>query len=701
MLKPYYTYRILVSNYKRVQVERWNSLNQRLKQNDGEFRQNKLTPEVEVLLQITRRDELNDSDKSRDLGEALFDVLFDDLLCRDFVEFYNWVLYQEKQLLRVELNIDEQSMPEVASLPWEFMCLPQRSKLGIIKLATSPKLVFSRCQSQRMTPQSIQLNKNEKLKIALIISAPTDLGPIDHETVQRELENFASQEVRVKLLPVVNPANPDTIDKVLEQEPHIFHFIGHGRLQNENDRSSGQIAFVNELGIARWVNADYFSELLNRHRPGVVILQACESGMQIASKAFVGVASLVVQQSIPVVVAMQYEVSNSTANRFSRRFYEELAKGTPVDIAVQEGRLAIAHSPVEYKKRDFATPIIFMGVPDGYLFKWSDDNSTVRSVVEVASDLPPLSDDNNSRVRLDDKIASDPSLLTTFQFDIATIELKRSGLFGGSNKLTINRDRRLQAQYFSEDLGNEVTLEMVAIPGGTFTMGSSKTEADSSDNERPQHPVTVNPFFMGKYPITQAQWQAVAAFEQINRKLDPDPSYFKGSDRPVEQVLWYDAVEFCDRLAKATGRDYRLPSEAEWEYACRAGTTTPFHFGETIVPKLANYDGNHTYGAGYKGEYRKQTTNVGSFQVANVFGLYDMHGNVWEWCADSWHDNYENAPLDVSVWTDSNNKYRVLRGGSWVNNPRDCRSAFRNWFVPDSRNYNFGFRVVVSGARTL
>jgi formylglycine-generating enzyme required for sulfatase activity len=204
------------------------------------------------------------------------------------------------------------------------------------------------------------------------------------------------------------------------------------------------------------------------------------------------------------------------------------------------------------------------------------------------------------------------------------------------HRLMINRHRQ-KAKYFVEDLGDGVTLKMVAIPPGTFLMGSPEMEEGHSDDESPQHEVKVTSFFMGKYPVTQAQWQAVASLSQIKKKLTPNPSAFKGTDRPVEQVSWYDAVEFCNRLSQQTGRPYRLPSEAEWEYACRAGMTTPFHFGETITPKLANYNGNVTYGKGVKGEYREQTTPVGSFGVGNKFGLYDMHGNVSEWCADHWH----------------------------------------------------------------
>ncbi|WP_375495278.1 formylglycine-generating enzyme family protein [uncultured Nostoc sp.] len=274
--------------------------------------------------------------------------------------------------------------------------------------------------------------------------------------------------------------------------------------------------------------------------------------------------------------------------------------------------------------------------------------------------------------------------------------------------LTINRHPQ-EAQYFIEELGNGIQLEMVSISEGSLMMGAAKTEEESSDDERPQHQVTVSTFLIGKYPVTQEQWGAVAALPQINREFDSDPSRFKGANRPVEKVCWYDAVEFCDRLSQHTKRQYRLPSEAEWEYACRAGTTTPFHFGETMTSELANYDASKVYGAGVKGTYREETTPVGSFNAANTFGLYDMHGNVWEWCLDDWHGSYEGAPTDGSAWFDNDandDLYQkqgnaVLRGGSWINYPVDCRSAYRSNFTRDSHGGNFGFRVVCAAGRIL
>jgi len=288
--------------------------------------------------------------------------------------------------------------------------------------------------------------------------------------------------------------------------------------------------------------------------------------------------------------------------------------------------------------------------------------------------------------------------LQPFEFEVATIEPKQTDVL--ATELTINRSRQ-QARSFKEDLGNGVQLEMVAIPEGTFLMGSSEDEIGHEDFESPQHEVTIKAFFMGKYPVTQAQWKAVAALPQINQELDSNPSFFRDSNLPVENVSWYDAAEFCARLSQLTGKTYRLPSEAEWEYACRAGTTTPFHFGETITPELANYDCNYVYGTGYKGNNRSKTTPVGSFKVANAFGLYDMHGNVWEWCADHWLDNYEGRPLNKNIWLSSNeSSRRLLRGGSWNVNPAHCRSAFRYSLYPGNLNYGYfiGFRVVYTAA---
>jgi formylglycine-generating enzyme required for sulfatase activity len=256
--------------------------------------------------------------------------------------------------------------------------------------------------------------------------------------------------------------------------------------------------------------------------------------------------------------------------------------------------------------------------------------------------------------------------------------------------------RPLQVEGYREALGGGVALTMVTISAGSFRMGSPEDEPDRSDDEGPQHEVTLGSFFLAQTPITQAQWRAVAGWQKLGRDLEPDPSRFKGANRPVEQVSWFDALEFCRRLSQRTGQRYGLPSEAQWEYACRAGSTTPFHFGATLTPELANYDGNYCYGNGPKGTYREQTIDVASFP-ANGWGLHDMHGNVLEWCEDHWHESYNFAPGDDQPWlipAAADDELRLLRGGSWNNYPRLCRSAFRNHGRPVNADYGVGFRVV-------
>jgi formylglycine-generating enzyme required for sulfatase activity len=327
------------------------------------------------------------------------------------------------------------------------------------------------------------------------------------------------------------------------------------------------------------------------------------------------------------------------------------------------------------------------------------DQQAIKAIKRIARQVdiepPPRRETPSSSTSSRDvqpiPVPPSPPTVPTFQFEVVTVDAEGR---------EVNRRSR-EAQYFTEDLGRGHQLELVAIPGGKFQMGSPDDEERRDDDEIPQHWVTVKPFLLGKYAVTQAQWQAVAALPPVNIDLDSDPAVFKGANRPVERVNWHEAVEFCARLSQKTGREYRLPSEAEWEYACRAGTTTPFHFGPTLTTNLANYNGNYVYGSGPKGVYREQTTDVGSFPP-NAFGIYDMHGNVWEWCLDHWHDNYKGAPTDGSAWIEGgDSNRRLLRGGSWDSNPRSCRSANRNRDNPDYRFNDIGFRIVCGSAWTL
>jgi formylglycine-generating enzyme required for sulfatase activity len=256
-----------------------------------------------------------------------------------------------------------------------------------------------------------------------------------------------------------------------------------------------------------------------------------------------------------------------------------------------------------------------------------------------------------------------PAQLDTYSFQTVTVD---------RNGREISRETK-RARYFTVELGAGVTLEMVEIPGGSFMMGSPPTEANRGSDEGPRHLVNVGSFFMGNLKVTQKQWMAL---------MGSNPSYFIGDDNPVDNVSWNDAQEFLAALNRRLGLQdkdrryqYRLPSEAEWEYAARAGTDTPFAFGERIPPQIADYN---------------------SLAIANAFGLFNMHSHP-EWCEDVYHKDYNGAPTDGSAWLSGGvSSLRVLRGGSNGASARYWRSAVRHSSEPDGRYVNQWFRVVVS-----
>ncbi len=229
---------------------------------------------------------------------------------------------------------------------------------------------------------------------------------------------------------------------------------------------------------------------------------------------------------------------------------------------------------------------------------------------------------------------------------------------------------------------NSIGMKFSLIPPGQFSMGSPAKEEWHRDDE-PLHRVTISkPYYMATTEVTQREWKAL---------MGTNPSFCTGDDLPVETVTWEQAAEFCNKLSLKEGAKYRLPTEAEWEFACRAGSTTPFYTGQTISTDQANYDGNYTYANGRKGDFREATTEAGKLED-NAWGLFDMHGNVWEWCAD-WYAEYPAADVTDPTGPAGGDR-RVFRGGSWVNFPAVCRSANRAKVIPLSWHFHLGFRVV-------
>ena len=414
-----------------------------------------------------------------------------------------------------------------------------------------------------------------------------------------------------------------------------------------------------------------------------------------------------------------------------------LSQRTLSHLKAEQHRLALRDQDIALAKTSFLSPPQPIPMPTPPFFnrqqflKWAGLSGGGLIIGWVGhclfrnSTLPKAAKSSQLAPKLDStlpKMVESPQLsprLGAFQLSAIDFETVTADNLGQ----VVERNPR-QAALVKQDLGKGIALEMIRVPKGEFLMGTApvdratviremtrygvskaenpekynaqKDEAEGSISwEVPQHGVRVPEFLLGRFAVTQAQWSQVASFPKVKINLNPDPADFKGAKRPVEQVSWEEAVEFCDRLSRETQQTFRLPSEAEWEYACRAGTTTPFYFGPTVTADLVNYDGTYPYGEAPKGKYREQTIEVGSLPP-NEFGLCELHGNVWEWCADPWHETYKGAPIDGSVWKGGNPEKRLVRGGSFVFNSVYCRSANRLCLTPANHYVSLGFRIACS-----
>jgi len=352
--------------------------------------------------------------------------------------------------------------------------------------------------------------------------------------------------------------------------------------------------------------------------------------------------------------------------------------------------IAMAMQEQSVNRRKLLTYLVFTliglggsSIPGSKLIKegWTSSEEKVVPSSPPSSTLTQKPSEITPKPEPDPPAKTNNPALVKDSFSFETVEVNERGE-------VIKRESKTTSMWI-ENLETEIQLEMVYIPGGSFTMGSPVDEEGHRENkqisEDQKRNIAIQPILMGRYTVTQSQWKSVSKLARIQIDLESDPSYFKGALRPVESVTSDEAKEFCERLSSATGREYRLPTEAEWEYACRANTTTPFYFGNTITTDLANYDGsNEVYGREPKGQYRRQTTEVGIFPP-NAYGLFDMHGNLWEWCSDNWSMNGEF--------------FNIIRGGSWYTSPKRCRSANRTILRLDNREDSaprdsVGLRVV-------
>ncbi|NER04766.1 MAG: CHAT domain-containing protein, partial [Okeania sp. SIO3C4] len=339
-----YFYHIIVPNENTVRVRKLSPQLADKGRSTGKLNLAKINDKIREIIKVPTN---LTGGKITKVGEALFEALFDSQLREDFLAYYQEVVKKQQQILAVILEINEVAMPEVVAYPWELMCLPQKYNQGEIYLATDRKLNFYRCRYQLEESEklSININEGEKLKIALVVSKPTvdsQLSNVEYQEVQQYLKRVDSQQEQVEFLPVMDGLNfYDIVERLEANKPDIFHFIGHGQLVDKEGEDVGQVALVNEFGEADWKDARMFGQLFSGHTPKIVVLQACETGKQSETNAFSSVAFRLMLQGIPVVLAMQYKVSNQTAISFVKEFYAKIIEGNSVEMAVQKARFKL------------------------------------------------------------------------------------------------------------------------------------------------------------------------------------------------------------------------------------------------------------------------------------------------------------------------------------------------------------------------
>jgi formylglycine-generating enzyme required for sulfatase activity len=490
----------------------------------------------------------------------------------------------------------------------------------------------------------------------------------------------------------------------------LFYFAGHG-VQIGGKNFLLPTDYVETKNLKDFLNSQVdltkIVEMLSAKTDlTIIILDACRDNARELAIPFKVEEGFTVPSQNSAGVYIAYSTSPGKKAYDGVDGNSPYAKALARNLLMKPGRLEDIFIKTRIEVRNFTE-----GFEDGAQIPW--ENGSLSTLFYFTSE--PISDRKvtgttgslKKTPRPKPKLPGGVGQLKSFSYSVPQLDI--SGMRVG-----------LQSKnsfYFTENF-KSINLEMVEIPGGEFRMGSDFREVelafedalrsnDEADREvitaeMPKRSVEVPGFFMGKFEITQAQWQAVMI------DLPAMPAEFKGASRPVVNVSWREANEFCDKLSAATGRNYRLPSEAEWEYAARADTETYFPFGANINSNYVNFFAPVPFGKGIKGDFRRRTVEVGELNAANNFGLYDMLGNVWEWCADYWHWDYNGAPADGSIWNEPLKQtsddeedpalYRVIRGCSYESVGNTCRSAHRR-ARPEITGYGspgLGFRVVLS-----
>jgi formylglycine-generating enzyme required for sulfatase activity len=645
-----------------------------------------LSPAEPVRRTLSRGEEGEDT--VQDFGNSLFDFAFPPKLRALYAASAQ---LEPHSTLRLRIT-----PPELAALPWEFLYDAD----GYDYLALSTPVV--RYLDVPKAPR--ELISGRPLRILAMAASPRNLPALDVDHERRRLADALSDLVAKGLVELswVPGQTWWDLQKALDGGPwHMFHFIGHGAM----DKPTGQgvLAFTAENGgRSENIVASDIALLLAGHQDlRIAMINACESARGSPLNGFSSVASAIVQRGIPAAVAMQYEITDEAAISFARGFYEGIASKLPVEQAVTRARRAmkIAHSG----SLEWVTPVLYLRARTGDLF--DIDPPQIPKTGKPGKRRIPLPS-RRGALRIACGLGA-AGVLGTGLWEVRDRQKLPSPHPVDVDLTTVdehgvkNAEQPQSVDVFDVPLGG-TALSFSVIPAGSFLIGSPEQELERRLNEGPQKRIEIRKFALGRTTVTQAQWLALYNLLPSGTQTFPyNPSSFLYPDHPIETISWDQATEFCRRLSEKVGLSIRLPSESEWEYACRAGTETPFHYGPTITPELANYCGTgeavrgwslklnvtaqtyegmtYTSGAyadGPPGTFKNGTVAVGTYP-ANGFGLYEMHGNVWEHCFDPGPFDYSTIPANGNPAGGQGDSH-VLRGGSWSHNPAICRSAYRD-----------------------
>ncbi|MGB8648077.1 MAG: SUMF1/EgtB/PvdO family nonheme iron enzyme [Anaerolineae bacterium] len=653
----------------------------------------------------SRRVETDEMRAAKTFGGKLFNAVFSGDL-KSCLATSQYAAEQQGNGLRVRLRLT--NAPDLTDLPWEYLYDASRNRF--LSLSVQTPLVRYLDLPERIRPLTIQL----PLRILVMISSPNDYPPLDVEgefaRLNESLKGVLAQGL-VTLTRLEEASLVALTRRLRRDEFHVLHFVGHGVFDERNQ--DGMLLLQDAGNKGRLVSAQYLGTMLHDHRSlRLVVLNACEGARTARADPFAGAAPSLVQQGIPAVIAMQFEITDQAAITFSQEFYSALVQGYPVDGALAEARKTIF---ADGNELEWGTPVLYLRAPDGSIF----------DVTQVAGHRPQGTGDAAAEAKRKAELKAQQDAEAKRQMEAETqrkaeeARAKREAEEQARRKeeiiaqqLLVRREK--EAKHLTLDLAPGVTLELVRVPAGEFLMGSSDTESQEKD-EKPQHKVYLDEFLIGKYSVTVAQfavfvqatghkttaeakgsgWVWTTGWKEIKganwqHPRGPGSEAQQKANHPVTQVSWADAVAFCEWASKVTGRAVRLPTEAEWEKAARGTDGRIYPWGNTFDKNLLNSND------GGKGD----TTAVGSYPGgASPYGALDMAGNVWEWVADWYAANYyTSSPRDNPKGPPSGSS-RVVRGGSFSSDQGSVRCVYRIWFYLVRRSNYQGFRVASSPIR--